>query len=242
MSFDVIPAIDLRAGRVVRLAQGDYARETRFDANPVALAREYEAAGARWLHLVDLDAARAGGYTLHRVVRALKRETTLRLQTGGGLRERADIEELLALGVDRVVIGTIAARAPAQVAGWLEEFGVERLVLALDARELDGGWRVACDGWTQAGLPLEELLAFYAGVGARHVLCTDVGRDGMLSGFNLGLYRRIAARFPALCLQASGGVRGVDDVAGARAAGARGAILGRALLEGRLDLAQALSC
>ena len=242
MSFEIIPAIDLRDGRVVRLAQGDYARETRFDADPIALAREYEAAGARWLHLVDLDAARAGGYTLHDIALRLKRETSLKLQTGGGLRDQDAIGALLELGVDRVVLGTVAAKQPSRVAAWLARFGPDRLVLALDAREVDGVWRVQAEGWTDSGAPLPALLGYYAGVGARHVLCTDVGRDGMLSGFNIALYRQLSAQFPGLRLQASGGARNVEDVAGARSAGAGGAILGRALLEGRFALAEALAC
>ena len=242
MNFEVIPAIDLRAGRVVRLAQGDYARETRYEGDALALARDYEARGARWLHLVDLDAARAGGYTLQELVRALKRGTSLRLQTGGGVREEAAIADLLALGVDRVVLGTIAASEPARVANWLGRFGPEHLVLALDAREIAGTWCVQLEGWTRVGPPLDELLSFYERSGARHVLCTDVGRDGMLEGFNLWLYRRVATRFPSLRLQASGGVRSLADIAGARAAGAGGAILGRALLEGRIELAEALAC
>jgi len=242
MSFEIIPAIDLRGGRVVRLAQGDFERETRFNFDAVVLARDYEAEGARWLHLVDLDASREGGYTLQDVVRQLKAQTSLRLQTGGGIRDGEGVAALLELGVDRVVLGTVAAKEPTRVAGWLERFGADRIVIALDARESDGTWRVQYQGWTHAGLPLEELLRFYERAGARHVLCTDVGRDGMLSGFNLDLYRRIAEVAPGLVLQASGGVRDLKDIAGARSAGAGGAILGRALLEGRIGLAEALSC
>jgi phosphoribosylformimino-5-aminoimidazole carboxamide ribotide isomerase len=242
MSFDIIPAIDLRGGRVVRLAQGDFDRETHFDFDPLALARDYEAAGARWLHLVDLDASRAGGYTLQDLVRQLKLHTSLRLQSGGGLRDDAGVAALLELGVDRVVLGTAAAKEPARVAGWLGRFGAERIVIALDARECAGDWRVQYEGWTHAGPPLDELLRFYERAGARHLLCTDVGRDGMLAGFNLDLYRRIAEVAPGLRLQASGGVRDLDDIAGARSAGAGGAILGRALLEGRIGLAEALAC
>jgi phosphoribosylformimino-5-aminoimidazole carboxamide ribotide isomerase len=141
-----------------------------------------------------------------------------------------------------VVLGTIAATLPSRVAGWLDRFGAERIVLALDVREIDGSWRVQAEGWTNQGLPLDDLLSFYAGAGARRILCTDIGRDGMLSGFNVDLYRQVATRYPKLRLQASGGVRSVADIAQARAAGAGAAILGRALLEGRLDLAEALSC
>jgi phosphoribosylformimino-5-aminoimidazole carboxamide ribotide isomerase len=242
VSFEVIPAIDIRGGRVVRLAQGDYARETRFDADPMALAREYAAAGARWLHLVDLDAARAGGYTLSELLGRIKQQTALRVQTGGGVRDEQGISNLFACGADRVVLGTVAATLPSRVAGWLDRFGPARIVLALDVREVRGQWRVQAEGWTSEGLPLDDLLSFYAAAGASEVLCTDIGRDGMLTGFNLDLYRQVASRFPKLRLQASGGVRCVEDVAEARAAGAGGAILGRALLEGRFDLAEALAC
>ena len=244
MSFEVIPAIDVRDDRVVRLAQGDYARETRFADNPFALACDWAAQGARWLHLVDLDGARKGGYSLQPLLARLCADSGLRVQTGGGVRDEGLVEALLAGGAARVVVGTVAAREPDRVAGWLGRFGAERLVLALDARD-DGanGWRVQSHGWTgAAGAPLVELLDTYSRHGARHVLCTDVSRDGMLGGFNLALYRELARQFPGLRLQASGGVRDLDDLREARATGAGGAILGRALLEGRFDMAQALAC
>jgi phosphoribosylformimino-5-aminoimidazole carboxamide ribotide isomerase len=152
------------------------------------------------------------------------------------------IDNLLGLGAARVVVGTIAAREPERVVGWLQRFGPERIVLALDARDSAQGWRVQAEGWTAGGAPLEDLLAFYASANARHLLCTDVSRDGMLGGYNLELYRGIARRFPGFRLQASGGVRDLGDLRAARAAGAGAAILGRALLEGRLDVAEALSC
>jgi phosphoribosylformimino-5-aminoimidazole carboxamide ribotide isomerase len=243
MSFQVIPAIDVRAGRVVRLAQGDYARETRFDADPFTLACDWAARGARWLHLVDLDAARAGRYSLQALLARLYAQGSLRVQTGGGVRSEAQVEELLGEGAARVVLGTVAARERDRVAGWLQRFGAERIVLALDVRNEAGGWRVQSEGWTSTGeSPLDELLDFYSRQGARHVLCTDVSRDGMLGGFNLALYRELAERFPGLCLQASGGVRDLADLQAARDAGAGAAILGRALLEGRIDLGEAVSC
>jgi phosphoribosylformimino-5-aminoimidazole carboxamide ribotide isomerase len=244
MSFEIIPAIDVLGGRVVRLAQGDYARETRFAEDPFALACAWAAQGARWLHLVDLGAARTGGYSLQPLLLRLCADSGLQVQTGGGIRDEAQVEALLACGATRVVLGTVAGREPERVAGWLRRFGAERLVLALDARtDGRGGWRVQSEGWTGAnGAALGDLLQFYALEGARHVLCTDVSRDGMLGGFNLALYRDIAGRFPGLRLQASGGVRDLADLRGARASGAGGAILGRALLEGRLGLAEALAC
>lgn len=242
MSFTLIPAIDIRGGRVVRLAQGDYSRQTDFDTDPVALAATFAERGAQWLHLVDLDAARAGGWSLGPLVRAIRARTSLRIQTGGGVRGERDFAAILEAGADRAVVGTLAVREPLRVAEWLERKGGERLVLALDARQdAQGRWRVPVAGWTaDSGATLEGLLQHYATLGLRHVLCTDIARDGMLAGFNVDLYRWIATRWPLVQLQASGGVRGLEDIAGAREAGAAAAILGRALLEGRFDLREAL--
>lgn len=242
MSFVAYPAIDVREGRVVRLAQGDYARETRYAADPLALAMEYAGQGARWLHLVDLDAARLGGYTLTALVRAIAEDGRLQVQTGGGVRDEVDVERILDAGAARVVVGSLAVREPGRVADWLRRFGSERIVVALDARRDDGGdWRLPVHGWTEgSGAGLEGMLEAYAGAGARHVLCTDISRDGMLVGPNLELYRRIAAAWPTLRLQASGGVREAGDAAASRSAGCAGIVLGRALLEGRFGLPDVL--
>lgn len=242
-AFQVYPAIDVRGGRVVRLAQGDYARETGYADDPLALARAYAAAGATWLHLVDLDAARNGGYGLQALLAAIKSETGLRVQTGGGVRGRADLDRLLAAGADRVVVGSLAVDAPSLVVDWLGAYGGERLTIALDVREQDGRWLPATHGWTrQAPVALDVLLPRYAGAGLRHLLCTDIARDGMLAGPNLALYARLRGWAPTLALQASGGARGIADVRAARAAGCAGIVLGRALLEGRLRLGGALAC
>jgi phosphoribosylformimino-5-aminoimidazole carboxamide ribotide isomerase len=244
MSFEHLPAIDVRDGRVVRLQQGDYAQETRYAETPAALARRYAAEGARWLHLVDLDAAKSGQYTLLPLLAELRATTPLAIQTGGGVRSRDDVQRLLDAGVQRVVVGTLAIREPEMVLGWLSEVGADRLTLALDTRaDARGVFRLPSHGWTQdSGLALFDLLDRYADAGLRHLLCTDIARDGMLGGLNLDLYRAIAARYPRLAVQASGGVATLDDVRGARAAGAGGVVLGKALLEGRFTLPEALAC
>lgn len=243
MSFTLFPAIDIRAGRVVRLAQGDYQRQTGYDFDPVTLARSYSDKGARWLHLVDLDAARLGGYSQQALLARLHSETGLKIQTGGGVRSEAEIENLLAGGASRVVIGTLAVREPDTVATWLTRFGPERITLALDTRQdANGAWRLPVSGWTMdSALRFDDLLARYVGLGLRHLLCTDIQRDGMMSGFNLDLYRGLAKAWPTLQVQASGGVRGIEDIVAAREAGAAVAILGRALIEQKFDLAQALA-
>ncbi len=242
MTFAVIPAIDLRGGRVVRLKQGDYAQQTTYADDPRALAQRYADAGARWLHLVDLDGARSGNLDNLAVIAAIAKDG-MQVQAGGGVREEADLRRLFDAGVQRVVLGSVAIRDPERVAGWLKQYGAERLTLALDTRRIDGRWSLPSAGWTETETrTLDELAPWYAARGAKHLLCTDIERDGMLAGFNLDLYRHLAESVPQLAVQASGGVCSLDDIRAAREAGARGVILGRALLEGRFTVAEALAC
>ncbi|SFS15009.1 1-(5-phosphoribosyl)-5-[(5-phosphoribosylamino)methylideneamino] imidazole-4-carboxamide isomerase [Dyella sp. OK004] len=242
MSFTIIPAIDLRAGRVVRLRQGDYEQQTTYEFEPQALARRYADAGAEWLHVVDLDGARSGALDNLQVIEAIAR-TGMQVQAGGGVRGEGDLQRLFDAGVNRVVLGSVAIREPAQVGAWLGKYGSARLTIALDTRRIDGRWALPSAGWTELeARSLDELAPWYAVRGARHLLCTDIDRDGMLAGFNLDLYRHLAATTPGLEVQASGGVRSLDDIRDARTAGAYGVILGRALLEGRFTIEEALTC
>lgn len=240
MTFEVIPAIDLRGGQVVRLKQGDYAQQTDYAFDPVELARRYAGAGATWLHLVDLDGARSGSLDNLKVIEAIT-ANGMQVQAGGGVRGAEDVQRLFDAGVTRVVLGSVAIRDPERVADWLASYGPERLTLALDTRRVDGRWALPSAGWTEMeARTLDELAPWYAERGARHLLCTDIDRDGMLAGFNLDLYRHLAQTVPQLAVQASGGVRSLEDIRAAREAGAGGVILGRALLEGRFTLAQAM--
>lgn len=242
--FTVYPAIDVRDGRVVRLAQGDYARETRYEPSPLAAVQAYAAQGAQWLHLVDLDAARAGGYTLAPLLREIRATTALQVQTGGGVRSRDDVAAILEAGAARVVIGSLAVRETDIVLGWIEEFGADRITVALDARQDEAGtWTLPVHGWTEtAAETLDALALRFQQGGLRHLLSTDIARDGMLSGPNFDLYSHIARVAPQLRVQASGGVREVADVSTARTNGCAGIVLGRALLEGRFALPEALAC
>lgn len=243
MSFDAIPAIDLRGGRVVRLRQGDYARETVFAEDPVALARSYADAGAAWLHVVDLDGARSGWFENLEAVAAIAGIPELRIQAGGGVRSVDDVQRLLDAGVARVVVGSVAVQAPEATVAWIRRFGPNRIVPALDTRFDGESWRLPVHGWTEAAAPrLDELARHYATAGAEWLLCTDISRDGMLQGFNLQLYERLRAWAPGLRILASGGARTLDDIHAARAAGVAGAVLGRALLEGAFTLREALAC
>lgn len=241
MNFAVIPAIDLRAGRVVRLMQGDYDRCTAYPLDPLAVAQSYAEAGAEWLHLIDLDGARSGSLKNLDPLRRLA-SCDLRVQAGGGIRGKADIERLYEVGATRVVVGSLAIRDPEQVMRWLGEYGAERITLALDTRWHEGAWRLFSAGWEQAEqVTLDTLLPRYIDAGARHLLCTDIARDGMLTGPNFEFYAWLVEQVPGLAVQISGGVHNLADVRKARACGVAGVILGRALLEGRVSMAEALA-
>ncbi len=240
MTFEVIPAIDLRGGQVVRLRQGDYAQQTTYAADPRALAQRYADAGANRLHLVDLDGARSGQFANLAVIEVIA-ACGMTIQAGGGVRDEADLQRLFDAGVQRVVLGSVAIRAPERVASWLAKYGAERLTLALDTRRNGERWVLPSAGWTKIeGPTLDELAPWYAARGARHLLCTDIDCDGMLHGCNLDLYRHLAKTVPQLAVQASGGVRSLEDIRAVRAAGAQGVILGRALLEGHFTVQEAL--
>ena len=233
--MELIPAIDLRDGRCVRLLKGDFAQETRYAVDPVELAAQYRTVGAQWLHVVDLDGAKRGEPVNLALIRRMQEASGISVQLGGGIRTLASLEQ--ALGVaKRVVVGSLAVSDPELVASWLTEFGSERLTLALDVRLTeDGTPLIATHGWTRAStLTLAAAIERFASAGLKHVLCTDIDRDGALSGPNVELYRECAARWPGIAFQASGGVRGVADLAALADAGVAATVSGKALLEGRL--------
>lgn len=237
---ELFPAIDLRRGRCVRLEKGAAERETVYDTDPLAVARRFAEAGASWLHLVDLDAAFGEGSN-RALVRELARTVPLRIQTGGGLRSEGDLEEVLEAGAERAVIGTAAIENPGLVRAAVERWGAERIAVGLDAR----GRRPAVRGWREeSGRDLLDLGEELAGLGVRTFVHTDIDRDGMLTGPNLALSAELAAHTGAEVI-VSGGMSGMDDVdAVARAAeggGIAGAIVGKALYEGRVQLAEALA-
>lgn len=235
--MELIPAMDLKDGRVVRLFQGDFGTETRYQFAPAELYARYVAAGAHRLHLVDLDGARDGAAGNRSIVGSLAVLGRLRLQSGGGLRTQASVESLLAAGVERAVIGSIAVTDPAVVTDWFGRFGHERLVLAFDIRlNTRGEPCVTTHGWTeQSELSLWEAVATYLPQGVTHVLCTDVHRDGAMGGPNIELYREAVARFPAIRWQASGGVRDAADLHALDRTGVAAAISGKALIEGHIQ-------
>lgn len=231
----LIPAIDLREGRCVRLLQGDFAEETHYDVEPMELLDRYQRLGARWLHLVDLDGAREGKPGNRAVVLELAAQRSVHLQVGGGIRDSATIDAFLHAGVGRVVIGSAAITQPEQVRMWLRRFGPESITLALDVRiDADGVPRCATHGWqVQSAISLWQAVDAYRTEGVIHVLCTDVARDGAMTGPNLELYGEAIRRFADIEWQASGGVRLGSDLHALASTGVAAAISGRALLEQR---------
>ena len=242
----IIPAIDLLDGRVVRLRQGDFQATTDYGDEAVKRLTDYVEAGAPRLHLVDLTGAKNPAARqlplIRRIVDALP--SKVQLQTGGGIRTRDDVKALLDAGVAAVVVGSQAVKAPDVVRQWFMEFGPERIVLALDVRVSDlGSAQVATAGWQEtSGALIDDVVKRYLPCGLKHVLCTDIARDGMMTGPSVDLYARLAKAFPQVAWQASGGIASLADVRAAENAGAAGVIVGRALLENRFTVKEALSC
>lgn len=235
----IIPAIDLHEGKCVRLYKGDFGKVTHYSDQPLDVARSYAAMNVDELHIVDLDGARTGSQQNARVVRRLCADTPLAVQLGGGIREGEHVRQWLDSGVARCVIGSVAVTEPQRVAAWFEEYGADRIVLALDVTIDDTDPVLATHGWTRSsGQSLWDLMDRYASIGARHLLCTDIGRDGAMSGPNVELYAEILRRYPGVRLQASGGVRDIADMARLRDLGVPAAITGKALLDGKISAAE----
>src|ERR1700732_5405206 len=212
--MQLIPAIDLRDGHCVRLLHGDFDAETRYPTDAPTLLAKYRDLGADWLHVVDLDGARGGLPDNRAMVLQLAAQKPVKLQVGGGLRNTAALTQMLDAGVARVVVGSAALTQAEQVQAWLKHFGPERLTLAFDVSVDDNGVpRVMTHGWQrQSEHSLWNAVDQYADSGLKHVLCTDVGRDGALTGPNTDLYAEAVRRYPDIEWQASGGIRNAHDL------------------------------
>ena len=232
----ILPAVDLIGGKVVRLEQGRFDAVTTYATNPAEALRQFAEAGAEWAHVVDLDGARAGMPVQADLICELARTVPLKLQVAGGYRERGQVARVFDAGVARVVVGSLAVKNPEMVRGWIDEFGPECITLSLDVRMVDSVPMVATSGWAEDS---DRSLYDVAGKfpDARHLLVTDIGRDGMLQGPNFDLYDEIAERLPDMKVQASGGVSTLTDLERLRT---DGAIIGKALWEGRIALEEAL--
>ena len=239
----VYPALDLRAGRVVRIEQGDFARETRYERDPADVADDYARDGAQWLHVVDLEAARLGRFLEHDTLIRIAVGSRLSVQAGGGVRSGGDVEMLLDAGAERVVVGSAAVRQPELVASWLAQYGSEKICGALATRPDDHGHlRLPVGGWQhETRFTLFELIdRFNRFATLKHLLCTDIVRGGQLAGPNLELYAQLRERYPQIEVQAAGGVRSGDDVTQLAALGVSGVVIGKALMARQAHLPELL--
>ncbi len=231
----IYPAIDIRGGNAVRLVEGDFDRETTFDADPVDAARRWEAAGAAWIHIVDLDGARSGvGHNLDAILR-IRAAVGCRLQVGGGIRSLTTIDNLLGSGVDRVILGSVAVNDPSLVTTAVRSHA-DRIAVGLDAR--DG--KLATSGWeTQTEADAFETARVMGESGVCHIIFTDIRRDGTLTGPNVDALRQMVGSTTAGVI-ASGGIGSPEDVLGLQGTGVSGVIIGRAIYDGRVDLKRLL--
>lgn len=243
MGFQVIPALELRSGRVVQARRGTPARETLRPEPAPDLAQRFANDGATWLHVTNLDGMRSSQSGTLAALEAIASAGALKLQVGGGVRTTDDLRRLFAAGVARVVIAGVALHNPYATAIWINQFGPERVLLALGARRQAGAWRLPLDGTRDgACVPLDALARHYVRAGARHVLCTDLAPGNTLNGFDVDLYRSLAGMAPDFEILAADDAATLADVRRLRNAGLRGVVIGRPLLEGRFSLREALHC
>jgi len=237
--IEMIPATDLIGGRCVRLTQGDYTSRKTYYRDPLEAALRFEEAGARRLHMVDLDGAKAAEPQNLAVLERIAAKTSLEVQYGGGIKSRAALRSVFDAGACRAVCGSVAVREPELFARWIAEFGPERLILGADVR--DGV--VAIQGWTERSeRTAPELIETFLPAGLRQVVCTDISRDGMLCGPAVALYADLQRRFPQVEITVSGGVSSPDDIARLEREGLRSVIVGKALYEGRITLEKPGPC
>jgi phosphoribosylformimino-5-aminoimidazole carboxamide ribotide isomerase len=231
--IEVIPAIDIIDGKCVRLTQGDYSQKKVYNERPLEVARQFEDAGLRRLHLVDLDGAKAGAVKNWKVLETLAGKTGLVIDFGGGIKTEKDVEIVFGSGAALATVGSVAVKDGERFVRWLERFGAERFLLGADVK----GEKIAVGGWLETtDIWIYDFIQGYMEKGVRQIFCTDVSKDGLLQGPALELYRNIVGKFPELHFIASGGVSGIDDVRRLEEAGCTGVIIGKAIYEGKISL------
>lgn len=240
----IIPAIDLINGRCVRLYKGDFNQRTDYAENPIDVAKRFAAEGAERMHIVDLDGAKHGKTAQTDLIMEIANSSGLKVQTGGGIRELSQIHRLLEGGIDRVVVGSLSVTNPQMVKFWLNEVTPSKIVVALDVNlDEEGVPYPATRGWTEAGKKsLWEVLDDFSGSGLNTVLITDIGRDGVLGGSNIDLYKEVQSNYPTLNVITSGGVGSIKDVKALKALNPHGIIIGKALYENKFTVADAVAC
>jgi phosphoribosylformimino-5-aminoimidazole carboxamide ribotide isomerase len=238
----IIPAMDLLQNKVVRLYQGDYDQAKFYDIKPLELVSKYQQSQADVIHIIDLEGARNEENRQIDLISHVVQERGGRFQVGGGIRSERDVADLLKIGVERVILGSLAIKQPAKISKWIDEFGPDHIVLALDVSIDEAGNRwLPTKGWRQqSGMRLEEILFMYEGV--KHVLCTDINRDGTLTGSNTELYSELVKVYSSIEWQASGGIGSLLDIEKVAKTGVSGAIVGKALLDGVFSLEEAMAC
>ena len=233
--IELIPAIDIIDGQCVRLTKGDYDQKTVYRDSPAEVAKEFEQIGFKRLHVVDLDGAKSKHIVNDQVLQAITTETNLTVDFGGGIKTDEDLEKAFAAGASMVTVGSIAVTNSELFIGWLSTYGPERMILGADVRH----GKISINGWKEDSE--EDLLPFlkkYIDAGVRNVLCTEISKDGTLSGPAIDLYQKMMAAYPQLHLIASGGVSSIDDIKALDAAGIPAVVFGKAIYEGRIDLNQ----
>ena len=229
----IIPAIDIIDGKCVRLTKGDYAQKTTYNENPVEVAQEFEAAGFSHLHLVDLDGAKSGHIVNQQVLKNITTQTSLKVDFGGGVKTNQDIQLAFESGAQQITGGSIAAKNPAIMSEWIQKYGAEKIILGADVHDK----KIAVGGWLETtSLDLFDFLRDYRAKGIEYVICTDISKDGLLQGSSNELYQEIMEEFPGIKLVASGGVTDESDLKELQRIGVYGAIVGKAIYEGRINL------
>lgn len=239
MKIEIIPAIDIIGGQCVRLTQGDYARRTVYAADPLEVARSYEALGIRRLHVVDLDGAKAAAPQNLDTLRKIATATGLEVQYGGGIKSEEALQAVLDAGARRAICGSIAITDPDRFAGWLTAYGADAVILGADTK----AGRVAINGWQEAAeTDVQTLIRRFEAYGLKQVICTDISRDGMLTGPNFDLYTALQQELPAMEIIVSGGISSRDDLVRLDELGLRSVIVGKAIYEGRITLQELEQC
>jgi len=231
--MEIIPAIDIIDGKCVRLTQGDYAQKKIYNEHPLEVAKEFEGAGLQRLHLVDLDGAKAGQVKNWKVLETIAAKTGLTIDFGGGIKQQEDVNIVFNSGAALATVGSIAVKNEAELVKWFMTFGADKFLLGADVKDEKitiGGWLETTDIW------IYDFIEKYIGYGIQQIFCTDVSKDGKLEGPAVELYKNIVQKFPALHFIASGGVSSIDDLHALRDAGCGGAIVGKAIYEGRVVL------
>lgn len=238
----IYPAIDLIGGACVRLYKGDFDQMTSYEQTPVSMAQRYADEGAGMLHLVDLDGARDPKKRQLEMIARIIKATDLTVQTGGGVRTSDDVRALLDIGATRVVIGSLAVKDPDLTKDIFKTFGSDKICLALDVMEKGDDFCIAVAGWQETTTTtLFDIIDDYTSAGLKHILCTDIGRDGTLQGANIGLYQKLCEFHPDIQVQASGGVGTLRDIAALQKTGVYAAIVGKAIYEDRFTVRNAVA-